>query len=118
MNLQKTFLQMQIGNVLSRKQELEWLVQQGVQAESVANFGCHIGGETLALVWALGASEAVGLDKDEQAVLQARDTLKSILSVGCIDHRLSSRPPAMDRLAHKEAKRCSRLANVRCAAAK
>jgi SAM-dependent methyltransferase len=78
MRLDKTLLQARISHLLSRKGELQWLVDLGVQATTIANFGCHIGGETLAIMWTLGASEAVGIDKDEQAVLQARDTLTYI----------------------------------------
>jgi SAM-dependent methyltransferase len=76
--LDKTFLQTRIGVLLSRKKRLQWLVDSGVRATTVANFGCHIGGETLALMWALGAGEAVGIDKDEEAILQARNTLTYI----------------------------------------
>lgn len=76
--LDKTFLQARIGVLLSRKKRLQWLADSGVRATTVANFGCHIGGETLALMWALGASEAVGIDKDEEAILQARNTLTYI----------------------------------------
>ncbi len=74
----ETFLQTQIDQLLSREQRLEWLVQLGVRAASVANFGCAAGGETLALMWALGASQATGLDEDEGAIRQAQDTLRSI----------------------------------------
>jgi len=74
----ETYLQTQIDQILSREQRLEWLVQLGVRAASVANFGCAAGGETLALMWALGASQATGLDEDEGAIRQAQDTLRSI----------------------------------------
>ena len=76
--MHKTFLQAQIDQLLSRKQRLEWLVRLGVRAASVANFGCATGGETLALMWALGASQATGVDEDEGAIRQAHATLRSI----------------------------------------
>ena len=77
-DLHKTFLDSQIVGVLSHTRELQWLAERDVQAERVANFGCYIGRETLALMWMLGANEAVGIDKDEGAIRQARDTLTGI----------------------------------------
>jgi SAM-dependent methyltransferase len=54
------------------------LVEYNIGAEKIANFGCNIGGETLALMWVLGASEAIGLDIDEDEIRQARGTLASV----------------------------------------
>jgi SAM-dependent methyltransferase len=75
MNLNKEFFQTQIGNLSFKKDKLQWLMALKGQVERVANFGCNIGTETLALMWALGANEAVGIDKDEESIRQARSTL-------------------------------------------
>jgi SAM-dependent methyltransferase len=48
------------------------------QAEKVANFGCNIGGETLALMWLLQANEATGLDIEADNISQAQDTLQNL----------------------------------------
>lgn len=74
-DLHTAFLEAQMATLLSRKRELQWMAGKGIRAARVANFGCHIGYETLALMWVLAASEAVGVDKDEGAICQARDTL-------------------------------------------
>jgi len=74
----RMFLQTHIGSLQERKEKLEWLLQNGVVAKTIANFGCHIGGETLALMWAFGATEAIGIDKDEMAIDQAQSTLEFI----------------------------------------
>jgi len=69
---------MQIGSLSTRVQQLQWLVEHNIRAEKIANFGCNIGGETLALMWVLGAREAIGLDIDEEEIRQAQDTLVSV----------------------------------------
>lgn len=78
LRLDNTFLRTQIGIISTKKEQLhwlvEWLVELHVQVEKVASFGCNIGTETLALMWALGASEAVGIDKDEESIDQAQST--------------------------------------------
>jgi SAM-dependent methyltransferase len=76
--LEKSFIETQIGSLLSRQQNLQWLVEQNVTATSVANFGCNIGGETLALMYTLGAKEGIGIDKDESAINQAKSTYQYI----------------------------------------
>jgi len=78
MRLEKTYVQTQIGSLLIRIQQLQWLIEHNVKAEKVANFGCNIGGETLALMWTLGASEAIGIDIDRNNIQQAQSTLVSM----------------------------------------
>ena len=82
LRLDNTYLRIQIGTISVKKEQLqwlvEWLVELHLQVEKVASFGCGIGTETLALMWALGASEAVGIDKDEESIDQARSTLTNI----------------------------------------
>ena len=73
--LDRSFLQIQIGSLSNKKERLRWLVGLNVRAEKITNFGCNIGTETLALMWMLGASEAIGIDKDESCIHQAKDTL-------------------------------------------
>lgn len=77
-DLNKAFLQTQIANVLSRSRDLQWITKRDIQTAKVANFGCSLGSETLALMLALGASEAVGIDKDEDSIHQAQHTLINI----------------------------------------
>lgn len=76
--LYSEYLQKQIiVHLLHEKQELQWLIEQNVRrADKVADFGCGGGKKTLALMWALGASEAVGIDK--QDITPAQSMLKDI----------------------------------------
>lgn len=74
LRLDKTFVQTQIEILSSKKKRLQWLVELDVRAEKVVNFGCHVGAETLASIWALEAREAVGIDKDEEYIHQAQST--------------------------------------------
>lgn len=73
--MNRQFLQSQISSITSKRNQLDWLAAYPTQAEKVANFGCHIGGETLALMWLLDAQEAVGLDIEADSISQAQDTL-------------------------------------------
>lgn len=66
------------GRVSADKDGLLWLREYQPSAERVVDFGCNTGNETLALAWALGATEAVGVDINEFAVVQAKDTLESV----------------------------------------
>lgn len=72
------YLQKQIiVHLLHEKQELQWLIEQNVRhADKVADFGCGGGKKTLALMWALGASEAVGIDIED--ITPAQSMLKGI----------------------------------------
>lgn len=51
-----------------KKTDIQWLVMSGAPGERIANFGCGNGFETLALVCALGANEAIGIDKDGEKI--------------------------------------------------
>lgn len=42
--------------------DLSWLMVHNLKVDVIANFGCDIGVETLALMWSFGAEEAVGVD--------------------------------------------------------
>ena len=81
MAFDKTFIQTQVGSLQSRKQELQWLIEQHITAKRIANFGCHIGGETLALMWIFNADEATGIDRDKMAINQAQTTLESLQEI-------------------------------------
>jgi SAM-dependent methyltransferase len=76
--MDKSFIQSQLGILSVRKQELQWLVEHEIKANRVANFGCSIGGETLALAWALNANEAIGIDRDKVTIQQAESTFSNI----------------------------------------
>jgi SAM-dependent methyltransferase len=69
------YLKIAIESLLHRKQQLQWLIEQNVCAKKVASFGCGDAYEPLALMWALGASEAVGIDLD---IEMAQDTLANM----------------------------------------
>jgi len=91
--MDKSFVQSQILSISVRKQELQWLVEHEIKAMRVANFGCHIGGETLALAWALNAKEVVGIDRDELVIQQAKNTFSYIREgIGRISHLLQYYP--------------------------
>jgi SAM-dependent methyltransferase len=76
--LYSEYLQEQIiAHLLPEKQELQWLIEQNVRrADKVADFGCGGGEKTLALMWALGASEAVGIDIED--ITPAQSMLEGI----------------------------------------
>lgn len=77
-DLDRSYIQTTIQSLTDRKQRLRWLTEHDINADRVANFGCNIGGETLALMWALGADECIGIDKDEDSIQQAKSTLAFI----------------------------------------
>lgn len=58
--------------------EYGWLVALNPPGKRIADFGCRTGGETLALMRVLGATEAVGIDKDGRALSQARQALDNL----------------------------------------
>lgn len=78
MNLNREFVRMQTGSLICKRDRLQWLMAQNVRAEKVVNFGCNIGIETLALMWVLGANEAIGIDKNETFICQAQNTLTNL----------------------------------------
>ena len=61
-----------------KKMDIQRLVTSGAPGERIVNFGCGNGFETLALVCALGANEAIGIDNDGEMIRQARDYLEMI----------------------------------------
>ena len=58
----------------------DWLISLDRKVESIANFGCFTGMETLALIQAFRATEAVGIDIDGDRILQATQTLDGLRS--------------------------------------
>lgn len=63
------------SRVESHRSKLAWLSNCGAGFLRIANFGCDIGHETVALAWWLGAREVVGIDKDLCAIRQAQSEL-------------------------------------------
>jgi len=63
---------------IKKKMDIQWLVMSGAPGERIANFGCGNDFETLALICALGANEAIGIDKDGEMIRQARDHLEMV----------------------------------------
>lgn len=58
--------------------KVEWLLQLRPSYKAVANFGCNIGYETIALSWLLNAEEAIGIDKDANSIRQAQSKVRTI----------------------------------------
>jgi len=71
--------------ILFQREKYQWLMRPlaelKTQVQRIANFGCGEGRETLALMCILGAYEASGVDKDEQNIKNAQNTLKTIQSI-------------------------------------
>ncbi len=65
-----TFLEEQIRIITAWRQEFQWVVDFGLQAAEVANFGCYPYGKSLAIMWALGAHTLTGIDPDEKHTYQ------------------------------------------------
>ena len=65
-----------IANVDENKWKIDWLLQLDFDYSRIANLGCHIGNETLALHWRLNAKETIGIDRDNGSIDQARSTMK------------------------------------------
>jgi SAM-dependent methyltransferase len=63
---------------IKKKIDIQWLVTSGAPGERIADFGCGNTFETLALVCALGANEAIGIDKDGGEIRKARDHLEMV----------------------------------------
>jgi len=63
---------------IKKKMDIQWLVTSGAPGERIVNFGCRNGFETLALVCALGANEAIGIDNDGGMIRQARTHLEMV----------------------------------------
>jgi SAM-dependent methyltransferase len=75
-NIQSLTLTM--GLVQGYKEQILWLLDLNENYDSIANFGCNIGYETLALMWLLNAREATGVDKDGDSIRQAQSLLSNI----------------------------------------
>jgi hypothetical protein len=71
-------LQLEVQGLLNDIAKIEWLTDRVAQADRIANFGCNRGRETLALFWALGAHEALGIDIDSSNIDAARAALLTI----------------------------------------
>lgn len=71
------YLQTVLSSVESHREKVSLLLDFNRSFNSIANFGCNIGSETLALAWKLGANEAVGVDNNPDAIDQARSTLRN-----------------------------------------
>ena len=72
-------------HILLQKEKYEWLLKPlaelNMHVQRIANFGCSEGQETLTLMCMLGASEAIGIDMDEQNIRNAQSTLKIIQNI-------------------------------------
>jgi hypothetical protein len=55
---------------------IEWLLAQGHSFRSILNPGCHIGYETISLLWSLNAENAIGVDIDSGAIQQANSIVE------------------------------------------
>ncbi len=61
-----------------RTPDLDWFVALNPQVSRIADFGCGTGTETLALMQAFDAAEAIGIDMDAPLIAQATDFLGHI----------------------------------------
>lgn len=68
-----------ISSVERHRWKTDWLLNLSLDFTSVVNFGCSIGYETLSLLWLLDAQEAVGVDKEQSSIDQARSMVRSFL---------------------------------------
>lgn len=63
----------------------QWLVKPlgklNVHINRIADFGCNDGKETLALMWLLEADEAIGIDKDNKNISNAKSELEHIQTI-------------------------------------
>jgi SAM-dependent methyltransferase len=71
-------LNLMMGSVKGHETKIIWLLDLNEKYDSIVNFGCNIGFETLALMWLLTAREAVGVDKDGSHIDQARSLHRDI----------------------------------------
>jgi ubiquinone/menaquinone biosynthesis C-methylase UbiE len=72
------------GQIESKKKmDIQWLVTSGAPGERIADFGCGRGSETLALICALGANEAIGIDKSRETICDARQLLERVKEDVC-----------------------------------
>jgi SAM-dependent methyltransferase len=67
-----------VQNVDDYKYNIDWLLQLRPSFDSIINFGCNIGYETIALAWILNSKEVIGLDKNADCIRQATDKVKTI----------------------------------------
>lgn len=74
----KTALQTRIGVIRGKEERLSWLLDLGISANKVINFGCSGGTDTLALMCFLDSNEGVGLDIDNNAIDQAGSIYRTI----------------------------------------
>jgi SAM-dependent methyltransferase len=68
-----------LAAVARHRRKIEWLLSCGISISSVANFGCNIGYETVALAWLLNARDTVGIDKDRDRIKQGLDAIRYLL---------------------------------------
>lgn len=63
---------MTIRNDFIRK--TKWLNEFNFKFEKIVNFGCHIGNDTLGLLFLFGAKEVTGIDINQEYIIQAKNT--------------------------------------------
>jgi SAM-dependent methyltransferase len=66
------------SHVEARARDFDCLICPDKTVDSIANFGCGSGIETLGLMHAFGAVEGIGIDIDSDGILQAVQTLEGL----------------------------------------
>jgi SAM-dependent methyltransferase len=70
-----------LSSIDQYKIRVNWILDLEFRFDRIANFGCSIGSETLALLWLLSAKEAVGIDKNKSKIQQAHELIGEIKSI-------------------------------------
>jgi len=72
-------------HILLRREEYQWLIEPlaalNLKIGRLADFGCGEGQETLLLMCMLNAGEGVGIDKCDQSIRNAQNTLRTIQDI-------------------------------------
>ncbi len=74
-SLDKAFIQSQIQAVSQIRSDYDWMPEHGLRVEKAINFGCEMPGQTLALMWAVGAREVAGVDPVDDHVVREETNL-------------------------------------------
>jgi SAM-dependent methyltransferase len=72
------FIQVMLRSLDGYRPNAEWLATLLPISPVVADFGCSVGHETLALALFLEPAEIVGIDVDPEAIRQAQDTARNL----------------------------------------
>ena len=75
MSASKSFIQEQVDQITNIWHDYRWITRRNLPIERAINFGCDIPGQTLALMWAVGAREIAGIAQVDQAAVREEDNM-------------------------------------------